>query len=429
MFEADAEDGARHRIVILGGGVAGLDLAASLGGRPELSVTLIDLATAHVWKPMLHSVAAGTRASAAVAIPYAAQARRHGFTYIAGRARSIDRDARCVKVDRFAIHGRELLSERAIGYDTLVLAIGSVAAPFGVEGVEEHARHIDTLEEAQAFQAELLPRLVEAAHAGRRLAVAIVGGGATGVQLAAELLQMADIAGDYGLEASRSTIDVTLIDRGPRLLPAFPEEISTAARERLEKLGVTVRTDTDVCAVTADGLQVDGPDVAADLTVWAAGVQAAPLATDLRRGASDRIVVDRTCRCVDDPHVYAIGDCAAFTAPGDERPLPPTAQVAYQQASHLAKALPRHIAGQDVPPFHYRAFGALVQLGDYDAYAELGRFGFLSGVVRGQLARIGHALLYRRHQTRLHGVGGTLRLWLSDVIAGDLHPEAVISEP
>lgn len=429
MFETDADDDARHRIVIVGGGVAGLDLAVSLGREPALSVTLIDLATAHVWKPMLHSIAAGTQATSDVALPYAAQARRYGFTYIAGRARAVDRETRCVHVDRFALHGRELLPERAIGYDTLVLAVGSVAAPFGVEGVEDHARHIDTLEEAQAFQAKLLPRLVEAAHAGRRLAVAIVGGGATGVQLAAELVQMADIAGTYGLDGSRSAIDVTVVDRGQRLLPAFPEAISTAARQRLESLGVSVRTDVDVTAVTAAGLRVDGADVEADLTVWAAGVQVAGLAVDLARGLSDRIVVDRTCRSVDDPHVYAIGDCAALTMPNDDRPLPPTAQVAYQQAVYLAKALPRHVAGKRVRPFRYRELGALVRLGTYDGYAELGKFGFLSGMVRGRVARVGHALLYRRHQMRLHGFVPMLRLWAAEALVGDLRPAAVISEP
>ncbi|PZQ58242.1 MAG: FAD-dependent oxidoreductase [Sphingomonas taxi] len=428
MFETDADDGARHRIVIVGGGVAGLDLAVSLGRHPALSVTVIDLATAHVWKPMLHSIAAGTRASADVALPYAAQAQRHGFTYIAGRARAVDRATRRVHVDSFALHGRELLPERDIGYDTLVLAIGSVAAPFGVDGVEDHARHIDTLEEAQAFQADLLPRLVEAAHAGRRLAVAIVGGGATGVQLAAELVQMADIADSYGLDGSRSTIDVTLVDRGSRLLPAFPETISTAVRERLERLGVRVRTDIDVTAATPGGLHVAGADVAADLTVWAAGVQAAPLAVDLPRDRSDRILVDCACRAVEDPHIYAIGDCASLTSPGNDRPLPPTAQVAYQQAVHLASALPRHVAGRSIAPFRFREFGALVRLGTYDGYAELGKFGFLSGVVRGRLARFGHALLYRRHQTRLHGLRPMLRLWMSDILVGDLRPAAVISE-
>ena len=165
MFEQDTGGhDARHRVVIVGGGVAGLDLAGALARDTGLAVTLIDLATAHVWKPMLHSIAAGTRASAGVEVPYVAQARRHGFTYAAGAVLDIDRAARTVHVDRFVLHGRDLLPERRIAYDTLVLAVGSVAAPFGVEGVEAHARHIDTLVEAQGFQADLLPRLKSHQH-------------------------------------------------------------------------------------------------------------------------------------------------------------------------------------------------------------------------------------------------------------------------
>ncbi|MBB3880698.1 NAD(P)/FAD-dependent oxidoreductase [Sphingomonas pseudosanguinis] len=427
MFEQDTpRHDARHRVVIVGGGVAGLDLAGALARDTGLAVTLIDLATAHVWKPMLHSIAAGTRASAGVEVPYVAQARRHGFTYAAGPALDIDRAARTVHVDRFVLHGRDLLPERRIAYDTLVLAVGSVAAPFGVEGVEAHARHIDTLIEAQNFQADLLPRLVEAAHAGRQLRIAIVGGGATGVQFAAELLQMADIAGGYGLNDSRATLDVTLVDRGPRLLPAFPETVSAAARARLEGLGVHVRTDVKVVAVDEQGLRLDDGAIPADMTVWAAGVQAAPLAkslTSLTQDQSGRLCIDRHCRSVDDPAIFAIGDCASLTPQGEERPLPPTAQIAYQQAVYLGRHLPAMLAGKEAPPFRHRDFGALVKLGEYDGYADLGKFGISSGVIRGRLARLGHEMLYRRHQMRLHGRAAVLRLWLADRLTSSIRPD------
>ncbi|MET0270837.1 MAG: FAD-dependent oxidoreductase, partial [Sphingomonas sp.] len=323
-----------HRVLIVGGGVAGLDLAGMLGRRPALHVTLVDAATTHVWKPMLHSVAAGTQDMARAEVAYVAQARRHGFRYVPGRAIGVDPQARTVRLAEFALHGHPMLPERVIPYDTLVLATGSVAGTFGVPGVVEHARHIDTQEEAHAFQEMVVPRLFEATATGRPLNIAIVGGGATGVQLAAELLQMADIVDDHGAGSAREALRITLLDRGPRLLAAFPERISDAARARIEQLGVAVRLEADVASVDPDGVSLgDGEKVPAAFTIWAAGTEASPLAASLEaleRGDGGRLVVDTRCRTTRFPDIFAIGDCAMMTPHGRDKPLPPTAQVAFQ---------------------------------------------------------------------------------------------------
>jgi NADH dehydrogenase len=426
-----APGNARHRVAIVGGGVAGLDLAGILGRDPQLDVTLVDLATTHVWKPMLHSIAAGTHDAAQVGVAYVAQARRHGFTYVPGRVEGVDPQDRILRLAPFRFHGRPLLPERTLGYDTLVLAVGSVAADFGVDGVTEHAFHIDTLEQACAFQSDIAPRLIEAARTGTPLRIAIVGGGATGVQLASELLQMADIADAYGIGGGRRSLAITLLDRGTRLLPAFPDRVSQAARARLEELGVTVMTGVDVTAVEAGGLRMGDERVPADRCVWAAGVQAAPLAASLERlerGRDGRLVVDTGCRSTSFPDIFAIGDCAALTPAGEERPLPPTAQIAYQQAVYLGRWLPDLIAGRTAPPFWYRDLGALVQLGGYDAYGALGRFGvFGGGFLRGRVAQAGHAFLYRRHQMRLHGVAAAIGLWAADHLSAGARPSTKLN--
>ncbi|WP_112384123.1 NAD(P)/FAD-dependent oxidoreductase [Sphingomonas carotinifaciens] len=422
--------GDAHRVLIVGGGVAGLDLAGTLAGHKELDVALIDLATAHVWKPMLHSIAAGTHDVARVGVPYLAQARQHGFLYHPGRATAVDLDARCVTVDAFDRDGLTLLPERHLPYDTLVLAVGSEANDFGVPGVAEHARHIDTLHEAVAYRDATAPRLVQAAQAGRPHRVAIVGGGATGVQFAAELLQIADTVDDFGIDGARAAMQVTLLDKGDRLLAAFPPPVSTAARERLEQLGVAVRLNVDVARAEADALILkNGEAIAADFIVWAAGVRASPLAASLdalERGPASRIVIDAHCR-TSRPEIFALGDCAALTPDGADTPLPPTAQVAFRQAVYLGRHLPAMIAGRSVPDFRYRDAGALVSLADYDAYGALGDFGFFKGGIkngffRGRLAQAGHALLYRRHQARLHGAPRAAGLWLSDVVTTRTRP-------
>lgn len=417
---------ARHRVVIVGGGVGGLDLATGLGRRPDLAVSLIDAATQHVWKPMLHGIAAGTETPALAGVPYLAQAARHGFAYVPGRATAIDLDARTATVDRFVWHDAPLLPERTLAWDTLVLATGSVADDFGVPGVADHAHRIDTLAEALAFRHLVRPRIAAAAAAGHRLTVAIVGGGATGVQLAAELLQLADDYDAMGVGGARRALDVVLVDRGPRLVPAFPERVSEAALARLRGLGVTVRLSVEVAGAGAEGLQLadgtaGGGAIPADILVWAAGVKAAlPIAglDALDRGRMGRIAVDDRCR-TGRPDVFAIGDCAECAPAGGEGPLPPTAQAAYQQAVWLGRRLPAMLAGRTVPPFHYRDYGVLVALGGYDAYGALGRFGvFGRGFIRGRVAQAGHALLYRRHQFRLHGLWRTALLWIADLARG-----------
>ena len=405
-----------HRIVIIGGGVAGLDLATALGGRAGYDVSLIDAAAQHVWKPMLHSIAAGTEDAAIAGTSYVRQARRHGFAYVPGRAAAVDRVGREIVVDAFALNGMTVHPARRIVFDTLILATGSVADPFGVPGVEEHALHIDGLAEAVRFQEHVLPRLVAAAQAKRPLSIGIVGGGATGVQLAAELVRIADTYDALGLGPARAALAVTLIDRGDRLLPAFPERVSAAARARLVELGVVVRLEADVAGIAADGVELDhGELVATDLTVWAAGVRAAPLGASIAgvdHDRSGRIRVDACCRAA--PDVFAIGDTAAFERGGPET-LPPTAQVAYQQAVYLSRHLPALIEGRGAPPFRYRDFGSLVALGGYDAYGALGRFGvFGRGFLRGRVAQLGHAFLYRRHQWRLHGLRRMLLLWVEE---------------
>lgn len=419
MFPADNQQiGHGHRVVIVGGGVAGLDLATALGSEKGLSVSLIDEATAHVWKPMLHSIAAGSQDAAVVGVPYVAQARRSGFAYVPGRACRIDAEARSVSVAAVEREDVAMLPARTIGYDTLVLAVGSVAATFGVPGVKAHTRHIDTLAEAAEVQAEIAARLAAALHEGGTLSIAIVGGGATGVQLAAELLTIADTYDEMGIGAAREALRITLLDRGDRLLAAFPERVSTAAKARLESLGAAVRLDAVVHKATADGLALEtGETVSADITIWAAGVEGA-----LAAAIEPPVTVDKTGRCVIDRYcrtsrteIFAVGDCAAMQCRNADRPLPPTAQAAFQQASYLGKHLRSLIAGREVPEFRYLDRGALVQLGEYDAYGALGRYGvFGERFIRGRLAQAGHAMLYRRHQARLLGLRRAFLLWIAE---------------
>jgi NADH dehydrogenase len=424
---------AGSQVLVVGGGIAGLEIASALGRRwrgraGAPTVTLLDRDSAHVWKPMLHTIAAGTRDIAQQQTTYLAQAREAGFAYQPGAISGIDRARREVHVaPLYADDGRLVVPARSLRYDALVLAIGSEANDFGIPGVATHCRSIDSRLQADAFCREVRLCMLQSLSLQLPLSIAIVGGGATGVELAAELVQLTESAEAYGAAGLADCISITLIESGPRLLAAFPQDISAETQRRLETLGVRVLTNTSVKAAQADGFVVaDGTLVPSTLRVWAAGVKApAVLSTldGLETNRSHQLVVGPSLQTTRDDAIFAVGDCAALTLPGAERPLPPTAQVAHQEAQHLIRYLPGALRGEPVPAYKFRDFGALVSLGDYDAYGTLGQFGFFDGgIIRGRLAQLSHAMLYRSHQARLHGFWRGGLLWLVDQITARVKP-------
>lgn len=421
----------QHHVVIVGGGVAGLEIAATLGrrwrgrsartGRP--AVTLVDCDSAHVWKPMLHTIAAGTRDISQQQTTYVGLAKDAGFTFQPGALCGLDRSVRQIALAPLhAPDGRLLIPARQLPYDSLILALGSQANDFGTPGVAEHCWKIDSRPQADAFNQEVRLRILQCLAQDMPLSIAIVGGGATGVELAAELVQLTELAVGYGAKGLAERIAITLIESSPGLLAAFPDDISAAAQTRLESLGVRVMVGTRVSAAESDAFVLgDGRRVPATLKIWAAGVKASDLQCGLdglEVGRGNQLLVRPSLQTTLDPAIFAVGDCASLTLPDAERPLAPTAQVAHQQAQHLILHLPHALErGAQIPDMSYRDFGALVSLADYDAYGSLGKFGLFKGVtIRGTLAQISHAWLYRSHQARLHGFWRGGLMWLVDRI-------------
>ena len=320
----------------------------------------------------------------------------------------------------YAPDGRLLVPERRLAYDTLIIAVGSQANDFGTPGVAEHCQTIDSRQQAVAFNHEVRLRMLQCLAQDTELSIAIVGGGATGVELAAELVQLIESSVAYGAQGLAERITITLIESGPRLLAAFPEDISAATQSRLEALGIRVLTETRVSAAEADAFVLgDGRRLSASLKVWAAGVKAPNFLANLdglETTRGNQLVVQPSLRTTRDPDIYVVGDCASLTLSVAEPPLPPTAQVAHQQAQHLIRYLPGAVQqGKSIPDFVYRDFGALVSLGDYDAYGSLGKFGLFKGVtIRGRLAQFSHVMLYRSHQSRLYGFWRGGLVWLVD---------------
>jgi NADH dehydrogenase len=417
-----------HRIVIVGGGAGGLELAARLGrklGRSaRAKIVLVDASLTHTWKPLLHEVASGSLNSSEHEVDYIAQAKSNHFEFQLGRMDGIDRKAKQISLaatlDR---DGSELVPARTLEYDSLAIAIGSLTNDFGIPGVAEHCVSLDTPREAMAFHRRLLGTYLRA-HARRRddseVNVAIVGGGATGVELAAELRNAATELAAYGLGGIRpDNMHITLIEAGTRLLPALPEPIGRFASDALRKLGVKVLTATQVSEVTADELRTaDGTAIPATLKVWAAGIRAPAVLGRLDGLETNRInqlVVRSTLQASQDDDVFAFGDCAACPiAPGDPELVPARAQAAHQQASFLAKAFSQRLRGEALPNFRYRDHGSLVSLSRSSAIGNLVGGPDASVTVKGWLAWLFYVSLYRLHQQALYGIVQTGLLMLMD---------------
>lgn len=435
-----------RRIAVLGGGAAGLELAIRLARATRAfsraQVVLIDRERAHVWKPRWHELAVGLRVAAEEEADYAAQARRHGFTFERGEVESLDLDRRELALAATprpaddpvgAALAGDLLPARRLGWDVAVLAVGSTVDDFGTPGVAAHAYSLDTTAASERLHAALLAQ-AERVHAGLQPAVrvVIVGAGTTGVELAGELR-----AAGARLEQFRALMDpdrlrVTVVEAAPRPLPGSPGGLSDYARRTLEARGVTLRLGAKVTAVEADAVELDGGErIGADVVVWASGVKAQGLAARLpgvRRLKGGRVEIDATLRVLDGDgrprdDLYALGDCGALLSGPEGRPLPATAQVAHQQARHLARSLARGLRGRAALPFRYHDRGTLVSLGEGGARGELPGFGGRGDLaITGLSARLAYAALYRAHLAELFGCPGATALALSGVLRRSARP-------
>ena len=428
-----------QRIVIVGGGAGGLALATQLGkrlGKKKLAeITLVDAARTHVWKPLLHQLAAGSFDTHAEEIEYLAQARWNHFKFRLGSLTGIDRVQKTVQLA--ASHddaGREITPAQSLSYDTLVIAVGSQTNDFGTPGAQEHTIKLDSPQAAKQFNERLINACIRAQTVPRAagsglLTVTIVGGGATGVELAAELHAAARILGNYGFENinPEKDLQIVLVEAGPRLLAQLPERLGHSAEKELRKLAIEVYTNEKVIEVTDSSLKMaSGKVIQSTLTVWAAGVKAADFLKTMGGSADDcqplevnklnQLLVNGNLQTSLDASIYAFGDCAACQQP-DGTWVPPRAQSAYQQAMYLARELPQLMAGKTVKPFVYTDQGSLVSLAEYSSVGSLmGSLSQGSFFVEGQIAKFMYWALHKQHQLALGGIKKTALITLSEMI-------------
>jgi NADH dehydrogenase len=427
-----------HHVVIVGGGAGGLALATQLGRRHgrkgQVKVTLVDGARTHVWKPLLHQLAAGSFDTHAEEIEYLAQARWNHFKFRLGTLAGLDRGARRIRLA--ASHddaGAEISPPTELGYDTLVIAVGSQTNDFGTPGAAQYSIKLDSAAAARRFNDRLInacirAQSVPAADGGERLSVVIVGGGATGVELAAELHAAARVLSSFGFDHihPQSELKIMLVEAAPRLLSHLPPRLGDAAVRELRKLAIEVHVGEKVVEVAADHVKTaSGRHLRSNITVWAAGIKA----PDLLRGlggpealevnALNQLLVDGHLQTTRDARILALGDCAACPQDGG-RWVPPRAQAAYQQAMYLTKVLPARWSGATTAhakPFVFQDQGSLVSLSEYSSVGSLmGSLTRGSLFVEGQLAKLMYWGLHKQHQLALGGFKKTALITLAELI-------------
>ena len=319
--------------------------------------------------------------------------------------------------------GEEIVPRRPFAYDQLVLAVGSTANDFGVKGVKEHCIFLDDHHQADQLQQRLLrdflrAQVQEKPLAPGQLRIAIVGAGATGVELAAEMHRAARGFVAYGLDRfdPEKDFSITLIEAAPKVLPALSQRLQDATETQLEKLGIEVLTGEQVVEATATQLRTkSGKVIDAAIKVWCAGVRGPAFIESLdglTRNQSYQLQVDQALRVKGEQDIYAIGDCAACLNLNSGHPVPPRAQAAYQQAHTLAATLTNALSGGPPQSFVYKDYGSLISL-SYSAVGNLMGNLFGTVMIEGMLARLTYLSLYRKHQLSLHG----LRWVIMNVVA------------
>ncbi len=424
-------DGQNTHIVVVGGGAGGLELVIKLSRKTKrnnnIRVTLIDSNPTHIWKPLLHEIATGSLNSNHDETSYLMLARKHRFSFVLGTVDHVDAVRKTLHIesiyDKTDESGELLVDARHFEFTHLVLAVGSLCNDFGTKGVEEHCLLLDSRSQAERFHQRFinqLHRIHANADTSTQLSVAIVGAGATGVELAADIHNVAKRLPEYGFnEFSSDRLRVVIVEAGARILAQLPERISSSVTTELEKIGVDIRLNTMVSAVDEKGVVTESSErIDAELVVWAAGIKAPAFIAEsnLPCDGIGRVEVDTKLRVVGSEVIFAIGDCCACPM-SDGSIVPPRAQSAHQMASIAYKNVLASINGSRLKEFKYKDFGSLISLSQFSTVGNL-----MGGVMRGSLfiegwlARLFYLSLYRMHQSSVHGFGAMLLIMIGDTI-------------
>ncbi|WP_299809169.1 NAD(P)/FAD-dependent oxidoreductase [uncultured Shewanella sp.] len=387
------------RIVIVGGGAAGLEIASMLGRNvnSQDEVILVEGETHHYWKPRFHEIAAGTFDSDLDTICYFSHGAKNGYMHYQAWMTDVNRAAKQLIV-------RKPNGETdTLNYDYLIIAIGAISNDFATQGAKEHCLFLDTPEQARDSWHQISSLL----RSGQSRTVNIVGAGATGLELAAELAKVSE---ELSLNPYAAKLNINLIEAADRVLPNGPVKMSEQALLRLEKYQINVMLNTRIASVDADRMTTsDGQVLNADVQFWAAGIKAPDWLKEiggLQSNSLNQLVVEQTLATTFDSSIFALGDCAAIPQ-ADGSQVPPKAQAANRAAVHLAKNLVAHLKGKPLKPFVYNDGGMVVAIGHNFAISTMMNDRL---ILKGRLVRRLYDTIFRLHQKTVSGYLAMSRL-------------------
>ena len=405
------------RIVIVGGGAAGIELSTLLKKtiRKEDEVILIEPETHHFWKPRLHEIAAGTFDSDLDTVCYFTHGAKHGYQHYQASMTDINRDNKTISVC-----GAMDDIHYEVEYDYLIIAIGAVSNDFNTQGAKDHCIFLDSANQArQAWH-----KMSYILRASTPHTVNIVGAGATGVELAAELERESRKL----LRYNGTPLTINLIEAADRVLPNSPEKMSRKVQQQLEKNNINVLLQTRINKVTAKSMiTIDNRTLNADIQFWAAGIKAPDWLNGIGGLAYNRInqiEVNMDLTTTVDECIFALGDCAAIPQP-DGGFVPPKAQAANRAAEHLAKSLGGFLHGKPLTDFIFKDGGMVVAVGHYFAVGSFAPGSKMEShfVLHGLLIRRIYDTIFRLHQKTISGMFTVSRLMITKRLKAIFKPK------
>ncbi|ARC54761.1 NADH dehydrogenase [Candidatus Riesia sp. GBBU] len=421
------------KVIVVGGGAGGLKLVTMLGnklGKKKLAeIILVDKNKTHVWKPLLHEVASGYLDCEKNEISYFVHSKKNHFIFKFGSLLNIDRENKLILLKEIKNkNGKTLVRKRKIFFDILVIATGGISNDFNIPGVKKHCMFLDNLNQAKLFHKKILESffiLSNKKEKLKKISIAIVGGGATGIELSAELYNLIKYLNKYKFDGkSFYVINVILIESEDRILPSLPEKISKLVSHRLTKIGVCILTKTTITSVEKNTLNTKNEKkISADIIVWAAGVKVPDFMKNIGGLITNKInqlIIKSTLQTTIDNSIFSIGDCSSCKQ--DNGFVPPRAQAASQMAKLCCENIVSLIRNKPLKKYSYIDRGFIISLSEFDVIGNL----IITTknkpiLIQGKTARLIYHLLYKIHQISIFGFCKTFLMAILSIINRIIH--------